>query len=738
MSDVLPFVLGVAAKTTLLLAAALAATALMRRASAAARHLVWTLALASTLALPALSLLVPAWELRVLPAAPAAPAATPAPAVSAAEPRMPAAEPTPAPARPSAFAPTAAPDAAANVALDPSRVVLTLWLAGAALLVGRLLAGLLRLWWLGRGAVMVIDGGWLHTAHLLARRLGMDRGVTLLRGIGASVPMTWGVLRPVVWLPAEAEEWDEERRTVVLAHELAHVRRGDAVTQWIAHLALALNWYNPLAWTAVRKFREERERACDDAVLALGTQPSVYADHLLDMVRSVGRDGGPAPAMAMARRSQFEGRLLAILDAAASRRGVSRTLGAGTVALAALAVLPVAALRAAAMDGTPAAPAGVQRWVAERDPASVPAPELAQAERARAAPDSIVGPAPAVAPTAVRLAAAARDSTARAIIEAAAELSSDGDRAVVLRSVLGLPNVDAGDYAALFGVVADMASDGDKRLVLAAVRPAPLRDPAVAGGFLDAAATIGSDGDLAAVLRGALPVLPLAKPEVRRTFLRTVDSLASDGDRSVVLAAVLSQERLDRDLLVGVIRSTGAMESDGDRARVLRLAAAHPLDGTARSAYLEAARGIESDGDRRVVLTALTEGGEKGAPSTRSITRGDEPVVPWSSDLVLDGSHDGRKEYALRMSARRALVTEYERRFVGLEPGGSLNIEHTAYEGGGTPRTIFRSLRVRRSGDELVRAYEVDGRTRAWDGEADAWLDSLLHHFTATKKRSSR
>ena len=141
---------------------------------------------------------------------------------------------------------------------------------------------------------------------------------TIVKGDSGTVPMTWGVLQPVVWLPADAEEWDDERRSLVLTHELAHVRRRDALTQWIAHLALVVNWFNPLAWIAVKRVRDERERACDDAVLELGARPTSYADHLLDIVRSHGTANGPMPALAMARRSQFEGRLLAILQAAQS------------------------------------------------------------------------------------------------------------------------------------------------------------------------------------------------------------------------------------------------------------------------------------------------------------------------------------------------------------------------------------------------------------------------------------
>ncbi|MBV9110544.1 MAG: M56 family metallopeptidase, partial [Gemmatimonadetes bacterium] len=370
-----------ALKGTVILLAALAATRLMRRRSAASRHLVWVVALASMLALPLVTRALPAWRVVPIPAplrpatefvaAPAgsassatqalASAAAPSPAIPAPAATTSSAA-TPSIVNPSADAHPAAPATASREAakgrvvpaspspetpFDWKRVMMALWAAGGVLLVLRLGYGITRVWWMERRAVEITDEGWVRIADSLARRLRVGRLVTLLREAHAVVPMTWGVMRPVVLLPADAEGWSEERRTVVLAHELAHVRRWDPLTQWIAHVSLALFWFHPLVWVAARKMREEREHACDDAVLAIGTRPVDYADHLLDIVRSLGAVEGPAAALAMARRSQFEGRLLAILDGATARGGVSRGLGMAALVVAALAVAPLAALRAA-------------------------------------------------------------------------------------------------------------------------------------------------------------------------------------------------------------------------------------------------------------------------------------------------------------------------------------------------------------------------------------------------------
>ena len=102
--------------------------------------------------------------------------------------------------------------------------------------------------------------------------------------------MTWGVLRPVIMLPVEASAWSDERRRVVLLHELAHIRRYDTFTQWFAQAALVLHWFNPLAWRVYRRFLMEREHAADDLVLAGGARPSTYASHLLHLACSPGRE----------------------------------------------------------------------------------------------------------------------------------------------------------------------------------------------------------------------------------------------------------------------------------------------------------------------------------------------------------------------------------------------------------------------------------------------------------------
>jgi len=344
----------------LILAAALVAY-FLREKSAAARHAAWTAAVIGHLAIPGFALLLPHWKLplltkpswmetRVSDVAPitgsiiqATPPATPQPLW-----------PTPigtttettAPAQPAAT--VATPGAARK--WSSLSVVAVLWIAGAAIVLLRLAVGTWKVGRLAKKGDRVDDGEWLSLTQRLANRLGITRPLTLLRGDKLAVPVTWGVVYPAVLLPHDSIEWPEARRRFVLVHEMAHVKRFDALTQLVAQIAIAIFWFDPLIWLASHRMRVEREHACDDYVIRDGTKPSLYAGELLEMVQSIGspRRESAAPAfaaLAMARRSEFEGRMLAILDSRQDRHTLNRKTAIAATAALALLVLPLAALR---------------------------------------------------------------------------------------------------------------------------------------------------------------------------------------------------------------------------------------------------------------------------------------------------------------------------------------------------------------------------------------------------------
>jgi beta-lactamase regulating signal transducer with metallopeptidase domain len=214
-----------------------------------------------------------------------------------------------------------------------------LWLCGACLGAARLGLGTLRLWRAALTARRIEDGAWLSLAQQVACGLGIARPVTLAAGLPRRVPLTWGVIYPRIVLPAEALDWTEERRRLVLVHELAHVKRLDALTQLIGQIAITIYWFSPFVWLAARRMHAEHERACDEAVVRSGAVPSRYAEELLEIRRMLDLGAQPAfGALAAFRPSGFEQRLCALL------RPGPRPLPDGRVSSAVLAAwgLPVA------------------------------------------------------------------------------------------------------------------------------------------------------------------------------------------------------------------------------------------------------------------------------------------------------------------------------------------------------------------------------------------------------------
>jgi hypothetical protein len=180
----------------------------------------------------------------------------------------------------------------------------------------------------------------------LRAAVGIRRGIRLLVSAEIETPITAGVLRPAVVVPPDFDEWPAAWQRAALLHELAHVARFDTLAQAMARLACIAYWFNPLAWIAARALREECERACDDYVLAGGIRASDYACELLDLACALPALKVSPSAVALARRHSLRGRLLAILDARASRRPVSHWGAAAALAVAIALAGPLAAIRA--------------------------------------------------------------------------------------------------------------------------------------------------------------------------------------------------------------------------------------------------------------------------------------------------------------------------------------------------------------------------------------------------------
>ena len=224
----------------------------------------------------------------------------------------------------------------------PPVALWALWALGALVWAARLVPGFITLGRIARSGERWRAPAALDALRAAARLAGVTRPVTLLRSRDVPVPATWGVRHPVIALPAAAATWTPERLRLVLVHELVHVRRQDVLVEGLLWLAGALYWFHPAVWLAAGRLRLERERTCDEAVLATGARASDYCGHLVEIMRAAtrGASHGAVVGATMAAPCTLERRVRALLTTPGAtpprpRRGVS-LLVAGAVLIYAL------------------------------------------------------------------------------------------------------------------------------------------------------------------------------------------------------------------------------------------------------------------------------------------------------------------------------------------------------------------------------------------------------------------
>jgi beta-lactamase regulating signal transducer with metallopeptidase domain len=151
----------------------------------------------------------------------------------------------------------------------------------------RWFAALAGVWAIGALAMVVrAVGGWLVLWRARARSVHFQQTEAAeVRIADVNTPLTCGVLRPLILLPAKALDWNAQRLRAVLLHESAHVQRRDCLAKYVAQASRALLWWNPLAWMSAARLFHEQELACDEAVLSAGVTPEDYARALLDTAR---------------------------------------------------------------------------------------------------------------------------------------------------------------------------------------------------------------------------------------------------------------------------------------------------------------------------------------------------------------------------------------------------------------------------------------------------------------------
>jgi beta-lactamase regulating signal transducer with metallopeptidase domain len=218
-------------------------------------------------------------------------------------------------------------------------LLLALWFAGFCI-------AALRLAFAARGIAV-----WRRDSLLIGRIGSVElRCLDLLKS-----PVAAGIFRPMIFVPRAWEAWPEPVRRMVLEHELAHHRRHDPLWRWIAELARAIHWFNPLVPWIARRLNLQCEFACDVRVLDTGVPAGDYARLLCGIAEERLHRG---PVLAMAQASELESRVRRLVEP-------GRRQGRVGIVLLLAASLAMAGVLASVERRTPPGPASPEQIEAE-------------------------------------------------------------------------------------------------------------------------------------------------------------------------------------------------------------------------------------------------------------------------------------------------------------------------------------------------------------------------------------
>lgn len=161
-----------------------------------------------------------------------------------------------------------------------------IWVAGVMILTARLIGGVWYVRQLRKQSISSPFKEWQQLTDEYARRLGIQRSVKLAFSRKVSQPMTLGVLRPIILLPVELMTGlPMADLDMVLAHELAHIRRADYLINVLQNVLEIAFFFHPVVWWISRDMRRSREACCDDLAVGITGDAIRYAQTLTRLQR---------------------------------------------------------------------------------------------------------------------------------------------------------------------------------------------------------------------------------------------------------------------------------------------------------------------------------------------------------------------------------------------------------------------------------------------------------------------
>lgn len=323
-------VLLVHGRVTLLLATCLILLRYLKylKGSAANRHIFISIGLLSTLLLPLSSHVIPAYDIVIEVTRPIVSSALPA-------------------AIGEVFRSSISPS---ERLISLSSAVFIAYLCVAVLTLLRVVLSNLRIYVLSMRCESVQQRYWTKALTRRKKDLNIGTFVTIKHSCFVRSPMTWGVLRPVILIPSQALHWPDQLIHSTLLHELAHIKRGDWLTQQLARCICAVYWINPLCWKALNHLHMYAEAASDDIALASGQDSALYAKDLVNVATHLNAQHPHTMAVlgmaTIKQPSQLRLRIQAVLNPSEQHTPLTRAQALLALTVILLVIVPLTSLRA--------------------------------------------------------------------------------------------------------------------------------------------------------------------------------------------------------------------------------------------------------------------------------------------------------------------------------------------------------------------------------------------------------
>jgi beta-lactamase regulating signal transducer with metallopeptidase domain len=215
--------------------------------------------------------------------------------------------------------------------------IVLLWLVGVAFLSARLVVGWIGAYRMATRNAQPASPEWGRTLSRIAGALKLSRATRILESAAVEVPTVIGWLRPVVLLPiASLSGLTTQQIEMILAHELAHIRRHDFIVNLMQAVVETLLFYHPAVWWISQRIRVEREHCCDDVAVAMFGDPLQYA-RALTRFEELRLD--PAHALLAANGGSLLTRIRRLVGARGESANWSSQLAAGAGLLTVLGAL---------------------------------------------------------------------------------------------------------------------------------------------------------------------------------------------------------------------------------------------------------------------------------------------------------------------------------------------------------------------------------------------------------------